>query len=244
MPPRAEARGRHDRDRGQLAARPGAECAARLEDADQRPALDVRINRVAARVQGGLVHLQTTREEPSMDSVAIDAEDSILSTVSGDNPLFRLEGQDQLEQLRDRVRWVGHNVAYHRIKTYRRDEIVQAGGLPRIYDRDDWTRAFLPTDDVADAGRPEVPPPGRRDDSRLGAGTGRPPPRSGQHARRPSGRMPTRSRIPHPTTSFRAPDECAGAGSIAPARPERGARGTGAAERRLFTCPKNRRCGR
>ena len=118
-----------------------------LEDAGQRPSLDVRINRVAARVQGGLVHLQTTPEEPNMDSVDIDAEDSILSTVSGDNPLFRLEGQDQLEQLRDRVRWVGHNVAYHRIKTYRRDEIVQAGGLPRIYDRDDWTRAFLPTDD-------------------------------------------------------------------------------------------------
>lgn len=82
-----------------------------------------------------------------MAFVEIHADRSILSTVTGDHPLFRLEGQDRLERLRDQIRWEGHNVAYHRIKTYRRDEIVQVGGLPRIYDRDDWTRAFLPTDE-------------------------------------------------------------------------------------------------
>ena len=80
-------------------------------------------------------------------SVDIRAENSILCTVTGDDPLFRIEGQDTLESLRDKIRWEAHKVAYHRIKTYRRDEIVQAGGLPRIYDRDDWTRAFHPTDD-------------------------------------------------------------------------------------------------
>ncbi len=99
------------------------------------------------RGSGGLVNLQTTPERPVMGSVNIRAENSILCTVTGDDPLFRIEGQDTLESLRDRIRWEAHKVAYHRIKTYRRDEIVQAGGLPRIYDRDDWTRAFRPTDD-------------------------------------------------------------------------------------------------
>jgi serine/threonine-protein kinase len=115
----------------------------------RKVSLDVRIDRTCARVKGGLVHLQTTPEEPEMATVDIRAENSILNTVTGDHPLFRLEGQDQLDRLRDKIRWVGHKIAYHHIKTYRRDEIVQAGGLPRIYDRDDWTRAFLPTDDGA-----------------------------------------------------------------------------------------------
>jgi hypothetical protein len=94
------------------------------------------------------VYLQTTQERPIMASVDIRAEDSILSTVTGDDPLFRLEGQEEIEALRDRIRWEARKVAYHRIKTYRRDEIVQAGGLPRIYDRDDWTQAFRPTDEA------------------------------------------------------------------------------------------------
>jgi hypothetical protein len=112
------------------------------------PLLNVRIERVSARLRGGLVYLQTTQERPIMASVDIRAADSILSTVTGDDPLFRLEGQDEIEALRDRIRWEAHKVAYHRIKTYRRDEIVQAGGLPRIYDRDDWTQAFRPTDEA------------------------------------------------------------------------------------------------
>jgi serine/threonine-protein kinase len=115
--------------------------------ATQARSLGLRMDRVSARVKGGLVYLQTTPEEPEMASVDIRAAHSILSTVTGDHPLFRLEGQDHLEQLRDKIRWEGQNIAYHRIKTYRRDEIVQARGLPRIYDRDDWTRAFGPKDD-------------------------------------------------------------------------------------------------
>ncbi len=110
-------------------------------------AVIVRLERVVARTRGGLVYLQTTREQPAMAAVDIHAANSIVSTVSGDDPLFRLEGQDQIEELRDRLRWEAHNVAYHRIKTYRRDEIVQSGGLPRVYERDDWTRAFQPTDE-------------------------------------------------------------------------------------------------
>ena len=77
----------------------------------------------------------------------IVAENAIVSTTAGDDPLFRLEGQDQLDQLGNKIRWEARKVAYHRIKTYRRDEIVQTGSLPRTYDRENWTRAFLPKDE-------------------------------------------------------------------------------------------------
>ncbi len=117
------------------------------KSAPRRPALNLKLERVCARVKGGLAHLQTTPEEPEMAAVDIQADRSILSTVTGDHPLFWLEGQDQIERLRDRIRWVGRQVAYHHIKTYRRDEIVHAGGLPRIFERDDWIRAFEPTDE-------------------------------------------------------------------------------------------------
>ena len=70
-----------------------------------------------------------------------------MSTTAGDDPLFRLEGQDQLDPLGNKIRWEARKVAYHRIKTYRRDEIVQTGSLPRTYDRQSWTRAFLPKDE-------------------------------------------------------------------------------------------------
>ena len=55
-------------------------------------------------IKGGLVHLLTTPEEPEMAAVDIRADDTILSTVTGDHPLFWLEGQEQLGRLRDRIR--------------------------------------------------------------------------------------------------------------------------------------------
>ena len=42
---------------------------------------------------------------------------------------------------------MARRVAYHRIKTYRRDQVVQTGVPPRIYDRTDWVNAFLPKDE-------------------------------------------------------------------------------------------------
>jgi serine/threonine-protein kinase len=111
------------------------------------PAVEVRLDQVTARVKGGLVHLDSSPEEPELASLVIRAENSIVSTAAGDYPLFRLEGQGQLDQLRDKIRWEGRKVAYHRIKTYRRDEVVQTGVSPRNYDRNDWTTAFLPKDE-------------------------------------------------------------------------------------------------
>ncbi len=72
---------------------------------------------------------------------------SILSTANRDVPLFRLDGRDQGDDFIDKIRWDGRKVAYDRIKTYRRDEVLHTGVSPKIYDRANWTTAFLPKDE-------------------------------------------------------------------------------------------------
>ena len=99
------------------------------------PAVKFHLNQVTARVKGGLVHLDSTPEEPELPFATILAENSILSTANRDDPLFRLDGRDQLDDLGNKIRWEGRRVAYDRIKTYRRDEVVKTGVSPRIYDR-------------------------------------------------------------------------------------------------------------
>jgi eukaryotic-like serine/threonine-protein kinase len=113
----------------------------------ESPAVKFHLNQVTARIKGGLVHLDSTPEEPQLPFASILAENSILSTANHDDPLFRLDGRDQLDDLGNKIQWEGRKVAYDRIKTYRRDEVAKPGGIPRIYNRADWTSAFLPKDD-------------------------------------------------------------------------------------------------
>ena len=109
--------------------------------------MKLHLSQVTARIKGGLVHLDSTPEEPELPFASILAENTILSTANRDDPLFRLDGRDQLDDLGNKIQWEGRKVAYDRIKTYRRDEIAKTGGTPRIYNRADWTSAFLPKDD-------------------------------------------------------------------------------------------------
>jgi len=111
------------------------------------PAVRARIEQVTACVKGGLVHLDSTPDEPELATVGIVAENSIMSTANRDEPLFRLDGREPTDDLGDKVQWEGRKVAYNQIKTYRRDEVVQTGAKPRIYDREDWLSAFLPKDE-------------------------------------------------------------------------------------------------
>jgi serine/threonine-protein kinase len=106
------------------------------------------LSQVTARLKGGLVHLESTADEPELPFASILAENTILSTSNREDPLFRVDGREQLDDLANKIQWEGRRVAYDRIKTYRRDEIVKAGGTPRIYNRADWTSAFLPKDDA------------------------------------------------------------------------------------------------
>ncbi len=111
------------------------------------PAVKVKMDQVTAVVRGGLVHLDSTPEEPELPFATILAENCVISTANRDAPLFRLDGRDQLDSLGDKIRWEAAKVAYDRIKTYRRDEVAKNGVSPRIYDRADWTSAFLPKDE-------------------------------------------------------------------------------------------------
>jgi serine/threonine-protein kinase len=111
------------------------------------PALKLRIDHVTARVKGGLVHLDSTPDEPELAFAAIVAENSIISTANRDDPLLRVDGRDQLDELGDKIHWEARRVAYDRIKTYRRDEVVRTGVSPRLYDRANWASAFLPKDE-------------------------------------------------------------------------------------------------
>jgi serine/threonine-protein kinase len=102
------------------------------------PSLGLKLDRVSALAKGGLVHLESTPDQPELPVAEVQAENSVLSTGPGAGPLFRVDGRDSMESLRDRIRWSGDNVGYHQISAYRRDEVAQTGVRPRIYDRNDW----------------------------------------------------------------------------------------------------------
>ena len=109
----------------------------------------VRLDQVTALVRGGLVHLDGTKnpDEPELPFTAIEAENSILSTANRDVPLFRLDRNDQGDDFIDRIHWAGRKVAYDRIQIYRVDEVHQTAVAPKIYNRANWSTAFLPTDE-------------------------------------------------------------------------------------------------
>jgi serine/threonine-protein kinase len=113
------------------------------------PELKVRLDQVSAVVKGGLVHLDSsgTADGPELPFTAIEADNSIVSTSGRDVPLFRLDGRDPRDDFIDKIHWAGRKVAYDRIQIYRRDEVFQIGGSPKIYNRANWTTAFSPTDE-------------------------------------------------------------------------------------------------
>ena len=111
-----------------------------------RTALKVKIDHALARTRGGLVYLESSLEDTELPLTDIEAESSIFSTA-GPGPLFRVDGQNQMERLHDRIVWRAEKVAYDEITTYRRDQILQIGVSPVDYTRSDWTNAFDPKDE-------------------------------------------------------------------------------------------------
>ena len=117
--------------------------------------ITLELSRVLARTAGGLVLLESAPADPDLPIAWVQVSDSILATTPGGEPLVRVDGQDDLERLRDRVRWQGRNVAYHQIQTYRRDQTSRPGDVPLRFDRPDWEVAVAPREDGAYHG--EVP---------------------------------------------------------------------------------------
>ncbi|WP_435009362.1 protein kinase domain-containing protein [Tundrisphaera lichenicola] len=100
--------------------------------------IKVVLRQVHARLAGGLARLQSTPGQPELPVADFSARDTILATNDPDDPLFRVDGQGDLEQLRDRIHWEGRSVAYHQINVYRRDQTTLPGALPTRFNRDDW----------------------------------------------------------------------------------------------------------
>ena len=119
------------------------------EDGRAPGSLRVVLRRIATRLTGGLVHLETERDRPALPLAAIQATDTILALANPQTPLLRVDGQGDLAAQRDRITWQGRSVAYHRINTYRRDQTSRPGVSPTQVDRDSWEAAVGPG---ADAG--------------------------------------------------------------------------------------------
>jgi serine/threonine-protein kinase len=103
--------------------------------------LKLALRQVTARAGGGIVQLESAQGEPDLPVAEVNARDSIFATTPQGDPLFRVDGQDALALLRDRIVWEGHGVAYHQINTYRRDQSAQVGTVPSLYDRPSWSVA-------------------------------------------------------------------------------------------------------
>jgi serine/threonine protein kinase len=103
--------------------------------------LKATLRRLVARTEGGLVLLEGTADDPELPLTEVVARDSAFTTDGRDTPLIQVEGGDDPEALRDRVRWDGHGVAYQRISNYRRDQTLRPGALPTTFNRESWDTA-------------------------------------------------------------------------------------------------------
>lgn len=106
--------------------------------------LKLVMRRVAARNGGGLVRLESEPGEPELPSADVVARESIVATTPDGGPLFLVDEQESNDPPRDRIRWQGHGVTYHRISTYRLDQSAQPGSMPARFDRPAWEVAVGP----------------------------------------------------------------------------------------------------
>jgi hypothetical protein len=108
--------------------------------------LRIVLRQVAARLEGGVAFLESAQGQPELPIVEVIARDVVVATNSEGGPLFRLDGQEELDALRDRVKWDGQGVQYHQIDIYRRDQTARPGTLPQTFDRPSWDVAVAPND--------------------------------------------------------------------------------------------------
>ncbi|MDX2039001.1 MAG: protein kinase [Isosphaeraceae bacterium] len=111
---------------------------------DDARTLELTLRQVSARVALGVVSLESSLDRPELPYAEIVARNCVIATNSKGDPLVRLIGQDDPEGLRGRVHWDGNNVAYHKINTYRRDQVNKLGTSPTLFDRASWEIAVGP----------------------------------------------------------------------------------------------------
>ena len=111
--------------------------------------LRVTLRRIAARMAGGLVRLESDRDHPSLPVASILASDAIIALTDAATPLIQVDGQGDLASLRDRVVWQERSVAYHGVATYRRDQTSRLGVPPTRIDRAEWVATHDPSGEGA-----------------------------------------------------------------------------------------------
>lgn len=108
---------------------------------EDSPTLKIRMRQLSLLTLGGLAHLESRPDEPKLPVADMIARKSLFISLPGSTPLLRVDGQDEIETLKDRIRWEAHSVAYHGVTTYRRDQTTRTGILPKLYDQTSWTIA-------------------------------------------------------------------------------------------------------
>jgi hypothetical protein len=100
--------------------------------------LKIDLRQVHALAAGGLVRLDSSPGEPDLPVAEVTARESVFSTGPAGTALVRVDGQGEVDDLADRVRWEGDRVSYHNVDLYRRDQSALPGSLPRLFQRADW----------------------------------------------------------------------------------------------------------
>jgi hypothetical protein len=126
-----------------VVASTGALIHARGVSRDAPPAagLSATLRQVTARVAGGLVWLDATTAEPELPTADVNVRYSVLTTGLKDTPLLRVDGHDTAAAQGERVVWEGLGVVYHQVSLYRRDQSLQVGSVPAVFDRASWSVA-------------------------------------------------------------------------------------------------------
>lgn len=103
--------------------------------------ISVNLRRTSARASGGVLFLESAPGEPELPRAEIKSWDSIFATDADEAPLLRVDSQEGLESVRDKIDWEGQGNGYHQISTYRRDQSAQLGAMPNLFNRPSWTVA-------------------------------------------------------------------------------------------------------
>jgi hypothetical protein len=104
--------------------------------------LKITLRKLTGRLENGLIQLESTVADPELPVADIVARDSVLSTNGKGGPLVQVDGQDDADALRARIKWEGSGIAYSDISTYRRDQVLKLGEFPVVFDRPSWERAL------------------------------------------------------------------------------------------------------
>lgn len=110
--------------------------------------INLALRQVTLIGSGGLTAIDAAPGDTEMPPIEIVVRDSILATTSDRAPIIKISPKSPLDPLRDPIRWEGHGVAYHQVRTYRIEESPRPGEPHKVYDQAAWEMLVGPRDDA------------------------------------------------------------------------------------------------